>query len=78
MSDRITRTATGMPVLKDLPLLGWLFRNRETVKEKTELLVFLTPYVTRTPEESQMLTDRERGRAENLKNLPVAPTGPEQ
>jgi len=78
MSDRITRTATGIPVLKDLPLLGWLFRNRETVKEKTELLVFLTPYVTRTPEESQMLTDRERGRAENLKNLPVAPNGPEQ
>jgi len=36
---------TGVPFLKDIPILGFLFRGRIFHKDKTELLLFLTPRV---------------------------------
>ncbi len=35
----------GIPLLKDIPLLGWLFKSRTESEKKTELLVMITPYV---------------------------------
>ena len=34
-----------VPALGDVPLLGWLFRNRQQLRKRSELLVFLTPRV---------------------------------
>jgi len=34
-----------VPGLGDVPVLGWLFRNRQQVRRRSELLVFLTPRV---------------------------------
>ena len=34
---------SGIPVLKDIPLLGWLFRHTAKTDNKTELLIFVTP-----------------------------------
>jgi type IV pilus assembly protein PilQ len=40
------RTAdSGIPLLKDIPLLGWLFKTERKEEEKVELLIFLTPTV---------------------------------
>jgi len=36
---------TGVPFLKDIPIIGFLFRGRIFHKDKTELLLFLTPRV---------------------------------
>lgn len=36
---------SGVPFLKDIPLLGWLVKYQKEVKEKTELLVMITPHV---------------------------------
>ncbi|HET9252710.1 MAG TPA: type IV pilus secretin PilQ [Candidatus Eisenbacteria bacterium] len=38
-------TERGVPVLMDLPLLGMLFKSNTTVKQKRELLIFLTPKI---------------------------------
>ena len=35
----------GVPLLKDIPVLGWLFKSRTTEKAKNELLIFLTPRI---------------------------------
>lgn len=35
----------GIPVLRDMPIIGFLFRQRQTSKANTELLVFLTPKI---------------------------------
>ena len=40
-----TSSESGVPVLKDIPFLGWLFKSKNTTIEKTELLVFLTPRI---------------------------------
>ena len=37
---------TGIPLLKDIPFIGkWLFGSVEQTESRTELLVFMTPYV---------------------------------
>ena len=38
-------TVTKVPFFGDLPLLGWLFKNKEFKNNKTELLIFLTPRI---------------------------------
>jgi type IV pilus assembly protein PilQ len=35
-----------VPLLGDLPVLGWLFKNRREQDDRTELLVFITPKIT--------------------------------
>jgi type IV pilus assembly protein PilQ len=38
-------TTTKVPLLGDIPVLGWLFRNRTRVNDRTELMIFITPRV---------------------------------
>jgi type IV pilus assembly protein PilQ len=40
----------GVPWLKDVPILGWLFKAERKETTKVELLIFLTPTVVTTPE----------------------------
>lgn len=35
----------GIPGLKNIPLLGWLFKKQTKLDERTELLIFITPRV---------------------------------
>ncbi len=43
--DSDTQTETGVPFLMDIPLLGWMFKSDSKSKNKTELLIFITPKV---------------------------------
>jgi type IV pilus assembly protein PilQ len=38
-------TVTKVPFFGDIPLLGWLFKGKDVVDNKTELLIFLTPRI---------------------------------
>jgi type IV pilus assembly protein PilQ len=40
-----TVSVSKVPMLGDLPLLGYLFRNNQHINNKTELLVFITPKI---------------------------------
>lgn len=40
---------SGVPIVKDIPGLGWLFKAQTKVHNKSELLIFLTPTVLPTP-----------------------------
>lgn len=44
ISDK-NNTERGIPVLKDIPLLGWIFKNRSISDTQTELLIFITPTI---------------------------------
>ena len=35
----------GIPILKDIPALSWLFSSSSKVKQKRELLIFITPRI---------------------------------
>jgi len=71
ISDNATRSVDKVPVLGDLPLIGSLFRHTTVSKKKSELLVFLTPKVVRTPEEASALTRSEQ--AKSIAPMPAAP-----
>lgn len=45
ISAKTKKNVTKTPVLGDIPILGWLFKKTVQVEEKTNLLVFLTPYI---------------------------------
>ncbi len=47
IDDKQTVTTHKVPLLGDIPVLGGLFRTRINSKEKTNLLVFITPYIIR-------------------------------
>ena len=38
---------SGIPGLKDIPALGWLFKNKGTSEEMEEVLIFITPHILR-------------------------------
>lgn len=45
ISDESKQAMTGQPGLKNLPVLGALFRSRDFIKSETELVVIVTPYM---------------------------------
>jgi type IV pilus assembly protein PilQ len=47
--DTFAETRTGIPFLKDVPGIGWLFRNFNKSDRREDLLVFLTPRILGTP-----------------------------
>jgi type IV pilus assembly protein PilQ len=59
-STNDSEVETGLPFFKDLPLVGWLFKNAyNPVKLRKELIIFLTPRVVN--QEEAGLVDRELG-----------------
>jgi len=47
LSEDMRKNIDGLPGLKDLPVLGTLFRSQDFIKRETELVVLVTPYVAR-------------------------------
>jgi general secretion pathway protein D len=45
ISENYTEGNSGVPYLKDVPLLGNLFKNQSRGIDRTELIVLLTPYI---------------------------------
>ncbi|MGA1866995.1 MAG: secretin N-terminal domain-containing protein [bacterium] len=60
---------SGIPILCDLPILGYLFGETKYGWSKTELLIFITPHVVTTQEEIQQLTNEYRNKTQKLKEM---------
>lgn len=60
MRDKETNTVNKVPLLGDIPVLGWLFKNTVKSVEKVNLLFFMTP---------KILAPYEKGNSENVKDL---------
>jgi general secretion pathway protein D len=59
-------TRTGIPGLRDLPVLGPLFGLTDNSDGRTELLVLITPRIVRNSEEARAVTAELRGRLRGL------------
>jgi len=57
-----TKSHAGVPLLKDIPLLGALFRSNSSQNDRSELMVLMRPIVLRTPELASALAVQERAR----------------
>ncbi|MFA5974748.1 MAG: type IV pilus secretin PilQ [Elusimicrobiota bacterium] len=46
IKENTTKTVSGIPFLMNIPILGYLFKTTDDRKQRTELIVFLTPKIT--------------------------------
>lgn len=60
IEDQVSESVKKVPLLGDIPVAGMLFRRTTTSKSKTELLIFLTPYVADMPEALVPIAEHER------------------
>ena len=55
----------GIPGLKDVPLLGTLFSSQQNTRQRTELLVLITPHVVKDQRDARALTEDLRNQLIN-------------
>ena len=60
VGDSTEKDAYKIPLLGDIPVLGWLFSTHSTSREKTNLYVFLTPHIVRTQKDAAVLYQEKR------------------
>lgn len=91
MENTKSSTDSKIPVLGDIPGLGNLFKRKQKGGTKTELIIFLTPHIVKSPADLRGVSDNEAGRnviAPNafsqdelnrfLENVPLKQTVPEK
>jgi general secretion pathway protein D len=71
MSNRQTNSDNGIPYLKQVPLVGNLFKSQSKKKNKTELVIMIVPYIVGSDQRAQELT-RAIGDNLELLQLPKA------
>jgi general secretion pathway protein D len=57
IQDNVTNSDTSVPFLGKIPILGELFRARNTDKTKTDFLIFLQPHILRDDRQAAIETD---------------------
>jgi len=67
VGDNVDISTTKVPCLGDIPILGWLFRSEKRNTTRTNLLIFLTPYIVAAPEEADEIYLRKSKLMEKVK-----------
>jgi general secretion pathway protein D len=70
ISDSVSRGNSGIPYLKDIPVLGALFGTQNNSRQRTELLILITPHVLQDQRDARSLTQDMR---EKLRNAGLVP-----
>ena len=65
--DAKTDTESGVPFLKDIPLLGSLFKSQSATSKRSELLVLIRPTILKTPEDAALMVSQERMRLPGIR-----------
>ena len=69
VDQQTEESRTGIPILKDIPVLGWLFGTTREKVSNAELFLFLTPYVIASDQDEERLRAELEGNAELLQEL---------
>ena len=60
LQEDMRQTIEGVPGMKDIPVLGQLFRSRDYTNSETELVIIVTPYLVDPTHEDNLL-DPDKG-----------------
>lgn len=66
IDDTTTESENKVPVLGDMPVLGWLFKSRGEETVKTNLYVFLTPRVIKNPGEAASIFQQKKEQLDTI------------
>ncbi len=69
--ESTTVSNSGLPLLKDIPVIGKVFSTDSNVKRRTELIILITPRVMRNAYESRRVVDSLLEEFENLVPPPI-------
>jgi general secretion pathway protein D len=69
VDQQTEESRSGIPILKDIPVLGWLFGTTREAVTNSELFLFLTPYVIDSDEDEELLRQELEANAELLREL---------
>jgi len=72
IQDQTTETVSKVPLLGDIPLAGNLFKRTISQKNKTELLIFLTPIVAKEAAELTPISRAEEARSNLVDDEEIA------
>ena len=73
ISQNNSRAETGVPLLKDIPVLGQLFRTNTDSTRKTELLILITPYIVADDHDAVEITNAFRNQLGAWAKPPIKP-----
>ncbi|MDZ4224714.1 MAG: secretin N-terminal domain-containing protein, partial [bacterium] len=68
MEDQVRTDLNKIPILGDIPLLGYLFQKRSTDKKKSNLLLFVTPHIIRDSGDFETVLYRKMGEQRDFLN----------
>ena len=60
MQETIATTRKQVPLLGDIPLLGYLFKYNSVSRQKTNMLIFLTPRIIKNPQDMVGIADEKQ------------------
>jgi general secretion pathway protein D len=74
INDRAANTSSGLPFLSRIPYVGGLFGQQTINKDRTELVLFITPRVVETPFDTRSVIEDLRRKMERLETaFPISP-----
>ena len=73
IGNNVQKSVTKVPLLGDIPILGWLFKRTGTTTKKTNLLVFITPHVIHNADDLANVTRRSRDAMDEFRDKGVTP-----
>jgi len=78
VSTKTIKSIEGVPILSKLPIIGNLFKYKSDTNEKTNLFVFITPYIINSPEDLAKITEEHMKLVKKLKERGVTIKGSSQ
>ena len=66
MRSQKIETETKVPILGDIPLLGWLFKSKSSENSKTNLLIFITPRVVTEADKIRAITEEKQAEMKKI------------
>jgi general secretion pathway protein D len=64
--ENSSSSTTGVPFLKDIPAVGFLFGTQQAMKTRSELFVFITPYIIQSGEDAERLAEIFKNRYQSM------------
>ena len=70
IQDSLSESNSGIPLVKDLPIIGTFFGSQSNSRTRHELLVLITPHVVHDQRDARALTEDLRSQLINAGLVP--------
>jgi general secretion pathway protein D len=66
MGDSTEKAVYKVPLLGDIPIIGWLFKSKSDTRDKTNLYVFITPHVIENQTQGVAIKEKKQEQIESF------------